>query len=443
MQSSDETAQQRKFTLGTWPLSAAIAILVSIATSLVMQWRIGSPQLLVITIASLLLAALFIGVYRSRGRFRLHALLVLMTLVGVGSATIGRRIIFVEKHRALARLIAERNGHVIVWGASSQEFEGWRIIEGGYAIPSWLHPLYDYFANTRVGEITIPADLLTMANLELLPLDGNLWNSEIILDGIVRDHGALQKFNSYQNPASAITVRAKHITDDDLKYLSVLRGKPHELILESPSLEDIRRLQQFRIENPWMNDWEVDAAENLPGFATVVEWDAIYGGLEINDSVLSRETIASIDVFWKVRNLEIRSSTLEQGVFDELANMTRIPCVRIEGCVVTDADLLALSRSKEIAHLSFVGTQITDKGLESLGTMKQLVHIELTNSKCTWKGIQELCRNLQLKSFCTDIAKQPPDPTGRPIQPIRYERDMIREQILGVAPETPANPTGE
>ena len=442
MQSSADAGQQRIFALGTWPLSAAIAILVSIAASLSMHWRIGSPQLLVITIASLLLAALFIGVYRSRGRFRLHALLVLMTLVGVGAATIGRQIIFVEKHRALARLIVERNGQVIVWGASSQEFEGWRMIEGGYAIPSWLHPLYDYFANTRVGQITIPADLLTMANLELLPLDDDLWHSEITLDGIVRDHNALQKFNSYQNPASAITVRAKHITDDDLKYLSVLRGKPHELILESPSLEDIRRLQQFKIENPWMNDWEVDASDP-PGFSTVVEVDEIHSGLMINHSVLSRETIASIDVFSEVQVLEIQNSTLEQGAFDELANLTRIPCVRFEGCIVTDADLLALSRSKKIAHLSFVGTQITDKGLESLGMMKQLVHIELTNSKCTWKGIQELCRNLQLKSFCTDIAKQPPDPTGRPIQPSRYERDMIREQILGVAPETPANPTGE
>lgn len=425
---SDTESTSRRIWLGTWPLSAAIAIVISIVTSILMSWAIGSPQLLVITIASFLTAALSISVLRSRGRFRLHAILVLMTFVGVGSATVGRKIVFVEKHRALVRQVVERNGNVTVRGASRQEQDGWRMIQGGYVIPSWLHPLYDYFANVRVVRMSIPADMLTLANLELLPIEDKIRDSTIVLEGAQRDSDALLKFSSLQRHET-VSVFAKHLTEADVQYLSILKGKPLHITLESPSPEDIMRLQQIAFSGLFIDAWKNSSVDGTP-FSTATNSELKQCRLTINDSILSSQFLASLKGLCSVYSLELLNSNLQPGTVDELANWTSLRYLTINGCNVSDADMVSLARNHRLESLLLCGTKITDDGLSPLTNMKGLTRVEISGSKCTWDGIRELCRNSKLESLYTDVPK-PPITASRTILPLtEYSEKMIRELIL-------------
>jgi hypothetical protein len=135
----------QKLFLRTWPLAAVTGIVVSVVAALAMPWRLDSPESLTTTLVATLLSGLFITIARSKGKFRMQSILVLMILVGIASATVGRRVKRVQSLRALARSIVEHGGTMSLAGGSSLQSDGWLLTRGGYAIPAILKPINNYF----------------------------------------------------------------------------------------------------------------------------------------------------------------------------------------------------------------------------------------------------------------------------------------------------------
>jgi hypothetical protein len=273
----------------------------------------------------------------------------------------------------------------------------------------------------------MPAELLTIENLETCQLLGTLHQSYLILSGTKRDNKALLQYASHiEGPTIAIV--ADHLTDQDVEYVSNLVGhKELAIIMRSPSASDRLLLERLPCESV-----TIEEPRREQGFFDVELLPKVRNLRVDAPSRLVNEDVVGI-VRWN-RTLFSEFTGISKATTE---NQKRW---QADGhnflalyCDVDNSEIAAISKSLSIRYLSVGSKIITDKGLEALSAMTNLRRLRLFESKCTFAGLQNFCRLVELESLHTDICKEPP---GRVVweKTAVLNLQQIREIILEEQP---------
>jgi internalin A len=86
-----------------------------------------------------------------------------------------------------------------------------------------------------------------------------------------------------------------------------------------------------------------------------------------------------------------KSAITDEGV-KNIAGMTQLQKLELDGANVTNAGLKHLSGMKSLTNLSLSGTKVTDEGMEELKNLPKLQFLNLYDTKVTDTGISLLKR---------------------------------------------------
>ena len=78
----------------------------------------------------------------------------------------------------------------------------------------------------------------------------------------------------------------------------------------------------------------------------------------------------------------------------EVAKLTQLKGLYLEGTDITDAGLKEITKLKQLSFLALNQTQITDASLKDVAKLKQLKFINLEDTKVTESGVTQLQKTL-------------------------------------------------
>lgn len=91
----------------------------------------------------------------------------------------------------------------------------------------------------------------------------------------------------------------------------------------------------------------------------------------------------------KTGKMIYKSSITDEGI-KNIAKMTQLQKLELDGANITDAGLKHLSGMKNLTNLTLNGTKVTDDGMEELKSLPKLQFLNLYDTKVTDTGISLL-----------------------------------------------------
>jgi len=201
-----------------WCWIAAITAVATLGTMLATGWRIGSPELLVVTATTIFIAWLVVGIWMSRGKFRILSMLLVCAIVAILSSTLIPRMRTATAHRRLLADVTAAGGKVAISKQKNVELDGWTKMHQGFMVPKMFSPYLKYIEGGVVSSLVIPADLVTSDRLRNVNFEKNV-SVKVIFQGTKRDYKALASLLDRTKP-SIRKVICKRITVEDGELLA-------------------------------------------------------------------------------------------------------------------------------------------------------------------------------------------------------------------------------
>ncbi len=378
---SDRRKQFRPRTI-KWCWIAAITVVATIGTMLVTGWRIGSPELLVVTATTLFFSWLIVGILQSRGKFRILSMLVVCAIVAILSSTLIPRMRVARAHKKLVSKVMEAGGVVLIAGHRNTESNGWVLSGQGIILPKIFAPLTNYLEGGVVEGLTIPVDLIDdeMANNIRFSKTPQLF---FVFKGVKRNYKAIEKLIRASTRDDYLIVQCSRLQPDDAKFLSTLglrilityTADAQQL---NPVKLDYRELQQVAImAKPTHISLASGVVISEEGWEdSNIKFKSDFG-ISLNGQQCNAAFINALNSSEHSLTLSLAFCQLSDEGWTSLSELDRLHSLALNNCGPTEIQLLELRRCKTLRILSIIEPKISDSSLQELSKVGSLVGLYL------------------------------------------------------------------
>ena len=227
---------------------------------------------------------------------------------------------------------------------------------------------------------------------------------------LVNQAGMHNKPGEYQLPKSAdeitsIGLSKSKITDAGLKELAALKNLT-SLWLDDTRVTDMGMKELAglkKLDSLSLYGTKVTSVglKDLAGLK--LKWLVLSNYQKTDATLRSLREIDSLNALLRVQpgrnqwtagfdyaHLDLDFTTVTDAGLKELAGLTGMQSLTLNGNNVTDVGLKELAALKDLQILNLQGTKVTDAGLKELAGLKKLKELNLAHTKVTDAGIQQL-----------------------------------------------------
>ncbi len=332
-------------------------------------WRIGSPELLVVTATTLFFSWVIVGIVQSRGKFRIVSMLVLCTVVAILSSTLVPKMRTAAAHKRLMSELITAGGTVRISGRfPSSESDGWLMARDGYAIPKLLEPLYEFVEGGEVRELEIPMDIVRDDLFHGVRFAEEC-HVTLIMRGKLRNRDGLARLVQITKP-DYIYVRGEKLESKDCQILTSFQ-RPLCIHFQS----EFHTGQRITL-----------TLQSLQRAILISPNIIIDGTMEIVNAGSKDFKIQSNGpIHIGLRN----SGRYDATLFDALAGCNFPISVSMEGPSLADDAWQTLSTLKSIDHLALYQCNPSESQFLNLTKLPNLKHLRLYEPKISEACLQE------------------------------------------------------
>ncbi len=388
-------------------------------------WRIGSPELLVVTATTLFFSWLIVGILQSRGKFRILSMLVVCALVAILTSTFVPRMRVAAAHRKLAAAVTKAGGTIQISTEIGDEHNGWYLTSDRIPLPKILKPVYSIIANGEVTHLEIPIDAVNEEILQNVKFSKDFYPSLALSNG-ERDYRALSLLIS---KSPLIALRTEHLPSQAASFFSTIRKPLYFRFLGlggnvDVDPDDVQRALTLKARNlmigPGVNlvgpSWTKSHFE-------VVEAQDIF---VLNSTIDAGFLRAFADSAFPI-SIRMHTASLTDAAWIELSELSCIEKLDLESCNPTVAQLRSLGSNKSIKHLAIGEYGLSDENYQELANLYTLESIQIFSNLQPTTLKMLLDNNPSLRTVSTRFEMHKGQNDWQPITVSRNELEKMIE----------------
>ena len=329
-------------------------------------------------------------------RFGLRTLLVLLVVVSIGFATIGRWLYKARERDAAYEIIAQ-NASVLTPGELSVPWYV-RLWTGD----NWLAPRHAHLidceltaelvgalakfpeiSDVYLEDVAIGPEgselFRTRSELGLLILDrprvrdSRFWSA--VADSGVRDLEVIGEPDPLTD--QGVASQPSRLRDDHLPIAVI----DEEVLI---ALAGNSELGVLHVRNARLMGRELDCLKDLNELTH----------LSLDSCAIGDHAARALGALAPLRQLHLPNNPLGDAVLAELRGHRRLLVLDVAHTNVTDAGLVHVGTIEQLFTLDVSGTQVTDAGLQHLTSLKSLERLNVADTNVTDAGIESLRKEL-------------------------------------------------
>jgi len=378
-----QTDRRKQFRPRTikWCWISSITVVGTLGAMLVTGWRIGSPELLVVTVATLCISWLIVGIVQSRGKFRILSMLVVCAIVAILSSMVIPRMRIAAAHRRLVSKVTDAGGSVMTTGRRNSELNGWVVSNQGLILPKIFSPVINYLEGGVVERLTIPVDLIDDELVKETRFSKRPYFC-LIFRGTHRDYKAIEALIRAASRDTHLFIDFSNLAPDDTAFLTSLR---------------MRLLFTFRVDPHALHTKEIGFKEmqaalnaepaeiTIPSGITIASngWDQSKlrfqseTGIGLIGQKCNAAFLNALNSDERMLDLRLISCQLNNEEWNSLSNLNCLKRLTLTNCSPTENQLLQLMRIKTLKSLSITEPSIGDSCLQELSKIGTLTGVYL------------------------------------------------------------------